>query len=155
MKILKFNETITYKEPGYKEYDEYANINSDILRNWKNELESINEYISDLSHDLHRYNDFIREYVLFDSYKMIIANRIELSYSDKSFTIYFYDDETKKSIHLKNIKDIRSISEIALSDEIMFLELYNTYIEQHKANYMDIFGRDEFKHILDTLKYNI
>jgi len=152
MKILKFNETFDYKESDYKEYDEYATFNKNITEEWKHDLNSINNYLSDLRHDFHQYNDFIREYVIFDENKKIIANRIELNFNDE-FNVYFYDDETKKSIRLDKILKIQNIDEIA---ENIFLELYDTYIVRCKANYMDIFGKEEFKHILDAeKKYNL
>jgi hypothetical protein len=153
MKILKFNEKFDYKNSDYKEYDEYSVIDIDILNEWKNDLDSVERYFEDLTHDIHQHNDWIRNYVITDNYKTIIADNISLQ--EKNITIWFKDTITKRNINIKTIKNIRSIEEVAETDPNLFLELYETYMVKHKAHYMDVFGKEEFKHILDTKNYNL
>lgn len=155
MKVLKFNEKFDYVNSEYREYDDYSVINMDIINEWKNDLDSIERYFEDLKHDIHQYNDWIRNYVVSDSYKSIIVNDISLFVDISNITIYFKDTITKQSTSLKQIKEIKTIEEVAENDPILFLELYEKYVVKHKAPYMDIFGREEFKHILDTKKYNL
>lgn len=155
MKILKFNEKFDYVNSEYREYDDYSIINMNIINEWKSDLDSIERYFEDLKHDIHQHNDWIRNYVVSDSYKSIIVNDISLFVDISNITIYFKDTITKQNTNIKTIKDIKTIKEIAETDPVLFLELYEKYVVKHKAPYMYIFGREEFKHILDTKKYNL
>lgn len=158
MKILKFNENIEYKEPDYKEYDEYGVFNKTIIDSWEQDIKNVNSYLSDMFHDIHRYNDFITNYVIFyeTSYspnlKMIIADKINFDFYRNKFNIIFYDKITNKSINIEFAKDIKTINDVAEEDPNLFLELYKRYKDHHAQ----IFNKDEFQHILDAdKKYNL
>jgi hypothetical protein len=155
MKVLKFNEKFDYINSEYREYDEYSVINMNILNEWKHDFDSIKRYLDNLNHDIRKHNDWIRNYVITDKYKSIIANDISLFVDTSEITIYFRDTITKQSTNLKQIKEIKTIEKVAETNPILFLELYDIYITKHKASYMDIFGKEEFKYILDTKKYNL
>jgi hypothetical protein len=149
MKIQKFNEMTNYKE-----YDEYANIDINIIKNWTLELDKIDTIINDIKHDIHRYNDFIREYVVFVGKMFFIPSSIELHKNDS--LILFNDIYNGHRISMVRITDIKSLNDIANEDQKLFLELYNFYIIKKEAPYMDVFGKEEYKHIIDAeTKYNL
>lgn len=149
MKVHKFNET-----SDYKEYDTYASINIDVITNWGFELNKIDSIVGDIRHDIHRYNDFIKEYVVFTTkYSFFIPSSI--SYDYVSNAIYFEDVYKNIKRNIIYTDDIISIDDIANEDPLLFMKLYNFYIIEKKAPYMDVFGKDEYKHILDSKKYNL
>lgn len=154
MKIKKYNELTDYS--SYKEYDEYSHIDINIINEWYNNFSQINNFISDFTHEIKMYSQFINEYVVCNNRDtIIIPSDIKLIYDDKKFKIYFYDTHTNISIVHSNIKYIKHIKEISEIDQNLFLKLYDRYIKEFKAPYMTIFGKDEFKHILNTTKYNL
>lgn len=154
MKVQKFNEMA---DVHYKEYDEYAYIDIDVLNNWKTELDKIDSTIDDIKHDIHQYNDFIKEYVIFGKNFTFIPSSIKLIKGDNHTSIIFSDTYKKFfSVNLHNINKITTIDDVAYEDPKLFLELYHFYITKNHAPYMDIFGKDEFKHIIDAeTKYNL
>jgi len=161
MKIQKFNEMA---DVHYKEYDEYANIDMDILKKWKSDLNEIDEILFNIKHDIHQYNDFVKEFVVFvDEKKIFIPSKIELdtndtsiSYSQPGKSIIFKDFYSKYRVNMLNITDIKSIDEVANNNQKLFMELYNFYIKEKRAPYMDVFGKEEFEHIIDAdKKYNL
>lgn len=153
MKIKKVNELTDYSD--YKEYDEYSNLNIDVINDWNKNLSEINIFLSNLFHELHQYKDFSKEFVICDNKDVvIIPSDIKINYSDK-FKVYFFDTHTNTIIEATKIKYIKNIKEVADTDQKLFLELYDKYIKKYNAPYMDVFGRDEFKYIINTIKYNI
>ena len=155
MKIKKFNEELTDLS-GYKEYDEYSHIDMNIINTWNNDFLEINNFISNFNHEIRRYGDFITEYVVCSNRNtIIIPNEIKIKYDKNEFKNYFYDSYTGGIIQTTNIKYIKNIKEIAETDQKLFLKLYNIYIEQHKSPYMEIFGKEEFKYIFNSNKYNL
>ncbi len=161
MKIFKLHETLNYTNSNYKEYDEYSILNKEITNQWTKDLNNLNNFISDLSHDLKMYSDYISSFVIFyekfyDN-NIIIPNKIKLlSDSKNKKDIFFIDDYINISINLRYVKDIKTIDEIGRTDPKLFLDLYNTYIIKYKAPYMTYFGKKEFQHILDANnKYNL
>ena len=162
MKIYRFNES-----QKYKEYEEYSDINMNVLKSLLSEIneikikmKEIKDKEDDIRHDLHQYTDFIRDYVVFDpSFEMgtkkphgfFIPSEISYEYN----TIFFKDTYKGIITNIKNIEKIQSLNEIAENDQKLFLELYNFYIIEENAPYMDVFGKDEYRHLLDSKKYNI
>lgn len=158
MKIKKFYEKFDYETSDFREYDEYSIINDDIVNDWKNNFNSINKYINDIKHAIHMHKDFIHGYVIFSKRRdyHIIANKITMGQNFKhDITIFFSDKFSKKSIELDEIKYIKSLEEVSDEDPNMFLELYHKYIKEYKAPYLDVFDKEEFKHIIDGEKYNL
>ncbi len=155
MKIQKFNEALSdYSD--YKEYDEYSNLNIDIINNWNTDISEVNDFISNFKHEIHQYSDFIRDYVVCSKNDVIIIpNEIKLSYDNNKFKIYFYDSYKNYYMPTDIIKYFKNISEIAETDQKLFIELYETYVNKLNAPYMDVFGKDEFKHLFTSKKYNL
>ena len=156
MKVYKFNEMSEYKE-----YDEYSYIDMDVLENWKSELDKVDDILDDIKHDAHQYSDFIREYVVFVDEKWVknlifIPSEISLNRTEYTIGVFFNDAYGRYKVNSSNIANIKNISEVANEDPNLFLKLYNFYIKEKRAPYMDVFGKDEFKHILDAdTKYNL
>lgn len=155
MKIKKFNEELTdYSD--YKEYDEYSNLNIDIINNWNTDISEVNKFISNFRHEIRQYSDFIRDYVVSSIRgSIIIPNDIKIKYDNDELKCFFYDTYTGGLIQTSNIKYFKNISEIAETDQALFMELYEKYIKKYNAPYMDVFGKDEFKHLLTSKKYNL
>jgi hypothetical protein len=157
MKIQKFNEALSdYSD--YKEYDEYSNLNIDVINNWNSDFSEVNDFLLNFNHEIHQYSDFIRDYVVCNNKNtVIIPNDIRLLYSEnyKKFKIYFYDSYNDIYIETTEIKYFKNISEIAETDQVLFMKLYNTYVEEFGAPYMDVFGKDEFKHLFVSKKFNL
>lgn len=158
MKIKKFNEELTdYSD--YKEYDEYSYIDIDIINNWNTDFLEVNNFLSNFTHEIKKHSEFINEYVVCSKNRdlIIIPSEIKIKYDNakNEFITYFYDTYNSSFIKTTSIKYIKNIKEIAETDQILFLKLYKTYIEEYKAPYMNIFGKKEFEHLLNSKKYNL
>jgi hypothetical protein len=160
MKIQKFNEM---SDVNHKEYDEYANIDISILKNLVLELHKIEDTLYEIKHDIHQYNDFIGEYVVFVTERFsgsgpkmfFIPSSIGLNREKDGINIFLKDIYHRYVINIKNIETIKSVDQIANEDPKLFLELYNFYITKSHAPYMDVFGKEEYKYMIDsTEKYN-
>lgn len=157
MKINKFTEKFDY-ESTYKEYDEYAHIDMNQLKEWSETLSNINKYLDDVRHNIHHYSDFLQEYVIFYNNTYSIPNNITKNINSKDeIELLFVDDYKGKYININKIDDIKHITEVAKTKPDLILKLYEFYVEENEAPYMNVFDlvKDVLNAGLNTRKYNL
>lgn len=159
MKINKFTEKFDY-ESTYKEYDEYAHIDMNQLKEWTETLSNINKYLDDVKHDIHQYYNFLREYVIFYGTAYSIPTYITKNInSNDQIELLFVDNYKGNYININKVKDIKHITEVAKTKPELIIKLYNFYIKDHEALLNDIFELPGVKEVLNmslnSEKYNI
>ena len=172
MKIKKFNESKDNKAKYPEKVLSFHDINSDNQR-----LKNIyNSYITELN----RIKSKLEEYKNLDkivvykkdfnfknaanhigsyriSYGQILPDMVSINTDTHTPRIVITDTRIGYPINFDEIDRIETIDNIAKNDSTEFLRLYDYYCGEGRLRdtYRKIFEKPEYKHILNSAKYNL